>query len=147
MRNKILPAAMLGAASAPGPDLWRAALASLPMGILFGYGAELVDQMIDAEANVPKGLRNMGAWCWKNKVPLHWPLLGILTTVIFSHSLLIRFEVLSLPTYAAIIAVFPIPLTIPAMERGSTKAIMSALALVFLYGLALVVLQGIYRGG
>lgn len=137
-------AAMLGAASAPGADLWRAALASLPMGILFGYGAEVVDQYIDSGPNVPKGLRNIGALCWKYDISLIWPLTFILLLVALSQGLLLAFDVLVSPTVYALAWLFPIWLLIPHMEKGSTKAIMTSLALVFLYGLTLVVLQGVY---
>ena len=139
-------AAMLGAASAPGPELWRAALASLPMGILFGYGAEIVDQYLDAAPNVPKGLRNIGAWTWRHQIPLWSPLAMVLGVVIFLHA---RFtdpgsNIFAFQTLAAIFLLPFILFLSRSMQRGSTKAIMAGLALVFLYGLALVVLQGVY---
>lgn len=137
-------AAMLGAASAPGPDLWRAALASLPMGILFGYGAEVVDQYLDAEPNVPKGLRNIGAWCWRTKRSLLWPLAIILGVVAGLHILLIAAGILSFGTWPAFFPLVGIGFRIPAMERNDNIAIMLGLGLVFLYGLALVVSQGFY---
>ncbi|GAI37162.1 unnamed protein product, partial [marine sediment metagenome] len=52
---------MLGMASQPEPDFLLAFLAGIPILILFGYGAETMDQYTDASVNWMRGLRNFGA--------------------------------------------------------------------------------------
>jgi len=62
-------AVMFGAASSTAftPDmLGTAFLAGLPFAIMFGFVLETHDQWTDAERDVPKGLRNLGAMLWKS---------------------------------------------------------------------------------
>ena len=42
-------------------------LAGLPFALAFGFGLETHDQWTDAERDVPKGLKNLGALLWKSK--------------------------------------------------------------------------------
>ena len=63
-------AGMLGAAASPNPALMHAFLAAIPIGILFGFGAEIYDQWYDADANWDRGLRNIGAYVWNKGIPV-----------------------------------------------------------------------------
>ncbi|MDO9333791.1 MAG: prenyltransferase [Dehalococcoidales bacterium] len=58
-------AVMLGASAAHHPDFKDAFLAGLPFALLFGYAAEIADQWLDAEPNIPKGLKNIGALLYR----------------------------------------------------------------------------------
>ena len=61
-------AAMLGSAFSDHPDMWNSFLVGLPIGIIFGFGAEVYDQYFDADQNWDKGLRNIGALTWFYKL-------------------------------------------------------------------------------
>lgn len=63
-------AVMLGMATQPHPDFLRAFLAGMPFLVIWGFAAEFVDQAIDAEPNLPRGLKNLGAMAWKNYVSI-----------------------------------------------------------------------------
>ena len=136
-------AVMFGAAVGPGPEMARAFLAGIPFGIVFGYQAELVDQFLDADVNVPKGLRNLGALCWKRGWGLGW-MLGLMMAVTMSvHiallglSILLPFTVFTLPLLPLIVALTPF------YEKKQKAGIMAGLGLVLLYPLAILVVEAL----
>lgn len=69
-------AVMLGMATQSNPNFLTAFLAGLPLFFVWGWTAEFVDQAIDAEHNWPRGLRNLGAYAWKNNISV--PLLTLI---------------------------------------------------------------------
>ena len=140
-------AVMFGAAVGPGPEMARAFLAGIPFGIVFGYMAELVDQYLDADVNVPKGLRNLGALCWRKDWGLGSMLSLMVVVTMGVHVALVKTQVLSHWTILTLpVLPFIVALT-PFYEKKQKAGIMAGLGLVFLYGLTLVVLQGIHGGG
>lgn len=134
---------MMGAAVTQHPNYMHAALVSIPFGLLFGFAAEIVDQWWDAAGNWAKGLRNIGAWCWK--VNLH---VGVVagTFVLFAivaHLALVVAGILSLPTIFALIALMLGVAVLPFLPLRSSWLIMTGLGSLFLYCAALVALQAV----
>jgi 1,4-dihydroxy-2-naphthoate octaprenyltransferase len=136
-------AVMFGVAVGPGPEMLRAFLAGIPFGLVFGFMAELVDQWMDADVNVPKGLRNLGALCWRRGWGLRWPLALMMLATTAVHVALLGARVLSpqtalsLPILAFIVALAPF------YEEKQKAGIMAGLALVMLYPLIILVLEAV----
>ncbi len=134
---------MMGAAVTDHPNYVHAGLVSIPFGLLFGFAAEIVDQHYDAEGNWDKGLRNIGAWCWKAKRHV-----GIVTGLfvglaVVAHALLVIGGILSPLTFFALIAIVPGVAVLPIMPLGSSRVIMVGLGSIFAYCVALVALQAV----
>lgn len=136
-------AVMFGAAVGPGPEMARAFLAGIPFGLVFGFMAETVDQYMDADVNVPKGLRNLGALCWRRGWGLGW-MLGLMTVVtMVVHVGLVGVSVLSPITVFTLPLLLFIAALFPAYEKKQKAGIMAGLALVLLYPLAILVVEAL----
>lgn len=136
-------AVMFGAAVAPGPEMAHAFLAGIPFGIVFGYQAELVDQFLDADVNVPKGLRNLGALCWQKGWGLRW-LLGLMMLVTMGvHTALVGMSILSPMTVFTLPILAFISALSPWYEKKQKVGIMVGLALVMAYPLAILVVEAL----
>ena len=137
-------AVMFGAATHPGPLLLQAFLAGIPLGLTFGYAAEVVDQYIDADANVPKGLRNIGAMCWKKGWGLYGALFIIIILTGVAHVALARVGILS--AYSLIGWPFLMGLLYLAnkLEKREKLALLTGLGMVFAYPFVVVIMEVIY---
>ena len=136
-------ALMFGAAVAPGPEMARAFLAGIPFGLVFGYMAETVDQYLDADVNVPKGLRNLGALCWRRGWGLGTPLFLMALVTSAVHVVLIVSSVLSAMTGYTVLILPAIAALFPWYEKKQKPAIMAGLGLVMLYPLAILVVEAL----
>ena len=136
-------AVMFGAAVGPGPEMVNAFLAGIPFGLVFGYMAELVDQYLDADVNVPKGLRNLGALCWRRGWGLGHLLIVQMTLIIFVHVALVLFSVLSLPTLTALPCLVVIMALYDSYEEKRKAGIMVGLGFVMLYPLTILVVEAV----
>ena len=136
-------AVMFGAAVAPGPEMLRAFLAGIPFGLVFGFMAELVDQYLDADVNVPKGLRNLGALCWRRGWGLGWMLCLMAVVTMGVHAALLGLSVLS-PMTVFTLPLLPFIASLSSFYEKKQKAgIMAGLALVMLYPLASLVVEAV----
>lgn len=130
-------AAMLGAAASPNPAILHAFLAAIPIGILFGYAAEVYDQWYDADANWERGLRNIGAWAWKKGVPVILVVGAFVAVAFLAQATLINNGYLVAGTGITSIALIGF---IPAIFLRDAKrpiVIMGALSGVFIYSILL----------
>lgn len=130
-------AAMLGAAASPNPAILHAFLAAIPIGILFGYAAEVYDQWYDADANWERGLRNIGAWAWKKGVPVILVVGAFVAVAFLAQATLINNGYLVAGTGITSIALIGF---IPAIFFRDAKrpiVIMGALSGVFIYSILL----------
>ena len=134
-------AAMLGAAASPNPALLHSFLAAVPIGILFGFAAEVYDQWYDADANWDRGLRNIGAWCWSKGLPVLL-VVGLFVAITYiAQATLINNGYLVAGTGITSLALLGF---IPALILRDAKkkiVIMGALAGVFIYSILLPVGQ------
>jgi len=137
-------AVMLGACASPNPNLGIAFLAGLPFLILWGFLAEFVDQATDAEVNWNKGLRNLGAWAWKNNVsiPMFTGWLLVMTFIVqFALVLsgilspLVNISLISFPLFAYGMVTLG--------EKFSKQGVLLLLVGVFVHMVTFVVGQGI----
>lgn len=135
-------AVTFGAAVGPSPEMARAFLAGIPFGLVFGYMAELVDQYLDADVNVPKGLRNLGAWCWNQKFQLGLTIPLLLMAVIVSvvHIALAVAGIFHPLTLFAIPAVF-VTAVLGRRYELTPSTIMVGLGMVLLYPLIIVLVE------
>lgn len=90
-------AGLLGASMATSDPslLLDAALATIPIGIMFGFAGEIFDQWWDAEPNWDRGLRSIGAAAWRYFVPVSAPVFTFATLGVVAHVFLIQGGVLS----------------------------------------------------
>lgn len=131
-------AVMLGMASQPNPDFLLAFLAGIPVLILFGYGAETMDQYTDAEPNWPRGLRNLGALVWKNNVSISMFIVWLLSATFLSQLFLIAGGVLHPLTALSLITFIPFSMCLLFLEVQPKTGIIWGLGGIYLYVLLLV---------
>jgi len=134
-------AVMLGMASQPNPDFLTAFLAGIPILILFGYGAETMDQYSDAEPNWPRGLRNFGALVWKNGVSITTFLAWLLAITFLSQLFLIAAGILHPLTALTLITFLPFSMCLLFIESNPKAGIIWGLGGIYLYVALLVVGQ------
>jgi len=134
-------AVMLGMASQPSPDFLLAFLAGIPFLILWGYGAETIDQWSDAEPNWPRGLRNWGALLWKNNVSISMFLVWLLVITFLSQLFLIAGGVLAPLTAISLISFIPLSFCLLYLERDLKVGVLWGLGGIFVHMLLLVVGQ------
>ena len=131
-------AVMLGMASQPNPDFLTAFLAGIPIMLLFGYGAETMDQYTDAEPNWPRGLRNIGALVWKNGVSISIVIVWLLCATFLSQLFLIAAGVLHPLTALALITILPFSVCLLFIENKPKVGVIWGLSGIYLYGLLLL---------
>jgi len=134
-------ACMMGMASQPNPDFLLAFLASMPFLILWGYGAESLDQYVDADVNWARGLRNFGALLWKNNVSMTAFFCWLLSLTFLSQLFLIIGGVLAPLTGIALATFIPFSFCLLYIEKDQKKGIIWGLGGIFLYSALLVVGQ------
>jgi len=131
-------AVMLGMASQPNPDFLTAFLAGIPILILFGYGAETMDQYTDAAPNWPRGLRNFGALVWKNNVSISTFIVWLLCATFLSQLFLAAAGILRPLTALTLITLIPFSLCLLFLEMKPKVGIIWGLGGIYLYGLLLL---------
>lgn len=134
-------AVMLGMASQPDPDFLKAFLAGIPFLILWGYGAETVDQWTDAEPNWPRGLRNFGALVWKNNVSISMFFAWLLAITFLSQLFLIAGGVLHPLTALSLISFIPFSFCLLYLEKNLKRGVLWGLGGIFLYMILLLIGQ------
>lgn len=110
-------AVMLGMATQPRPDYLLAFLAGIPIFILFGFGAETMDQYTDAEPNWPRGLRNLGALVWHSGTSITAIISWLLGATFISQLFLIAAGVLKPLTALTLITFVPFTLCLILLEK------------------------------
>lgn len=133
-------AALIGAAASPSPDYLAAALASIPILLIFGFGAEIYDQWWDADANWDRGLRNIGAWAWHSKNPVALFVTWAVVLTFMAQYYLIYAGIFSTWTWLTTPTLMVFPLLVQA-EKRKPWAINLLLFAVFYYCVALAVGQ------
>ncbi|HUV56180.1 MAG TPA: UbiA family prenyltransferase [Dehalococcoidales bacterium] len=131
-------AVMMGMASQPNPDFLLAFLAGIPALLLFGYGAETLDQFIDAEPNWPRGLRNFGALVWRNNASISTILGWLLSITFLSQLFLITGGVLHPLTALTLITFLPFSMCLLFIESKPKVGIIWGLGGIYLYCLLLL---------
>lgn len=134
-------AVMLGMASQPNPDFLVAFLAGIPFLILWGYGAETIDQWSDAEPNWPRGLRNFGALLWKNNVSASSFLAWLLVITFLSQLFLIAGGILHPLTAISLISFVPLSFCLLYLEKNLKVGILWGLGGIFLHMMLLTLGQ------
>jgi len=134
-------ACMMGMASQPNPDFLLAFLAGIPFLILWGYGAETIDQWTDAEPIWPRGLRNFGALLWKNNVSITMFLVWLIGITFLSQLFLIAGGVLVPLTALSLISFIPFSFCLLYLEKDLKVGILWGLAGFFLHMILFVVGQ------
>lgn len=134
-------AVMFGMASQPNPDFLKALLAGIPFLILWGYGAETIDQWTDAEPNWPRGLRNFGALVWKNKVSVTMFFAWLLVITFLSQVFLIAGGVLAPLSALSLISFVPLSFCLLYLESDLKVGVMWGLGGIFLHMILLTVGQ------
>lgn len=124
--------ALMGAAASGTPDYLAAALASLPIAIIFGFSAEIFDQWWDADANWRRGLRNIGAWVWHKNLSVSAAVAISIGFAYWAQLALWSVGILKSGTWLTVIAVVPL-LVIKSAEDRQSWAVMLLLGGVFLY--------------
>jgi hypothetical protein len=138
-------AALLGAAITPDPDIVKVILTSMPILLIFGFVAEIYDQWYDADANLDRGLKNIGAWVYKMQYSLTHIIVWSIVIVIATHTLLVSYNYLDSFTFiACIVLIFSIPF-LPAAERKESKSIIVLLFSCSLYVILLPILEVVSR--
>lgn len=132
-------AVMMGMATQPDPNFLTAFLAGIPVLILWGYGAETLDQWTDAEPNWPRGLRNFGALVWKNKVSLTTFIVWLLGATYLSQLFMIAGGVLSPLTALTFICFIPFSFCLLFLESQPKIGIWWGLGGINLYVLLLLI--------
>lgn len=99
-------AGMLGAAVSQDPQMLQAALATIPIGLIFGFAAEAYDQWYDAEHNWDRGLRNLGALAWKRGWDIQQVVGGLFIGTIAVHGILVLTGVLPSITLVGLLPAF-----------------------------------------
>jgi len=131
-------AVMMGMASQPNPDFLLACLAGIPILILFGYGAETLDQYTDASVNWMRGLRNFGALVWKNNASISMFIAWLLCATFFSQLFLIAAGVLRSLTALTLITFLPFSVCLIFLKMKPKVGIIWGLGGIYLYGLLLL---------
>ena len=126
-------AVMLGMASQPNPNFLVAFLAGIPFLILWGYGAETIDQWTDAEPNWPRGLRNFGALLWKNNVSVSMFLVWLLAITFLSQLFLIVGGILAPLTALSLISFIPFSFCLLYLDKDLRVGILWGLGGIFLH--------------
>lgn len=134
-------AVMMGMASQPNPDFVLAFLAGIPVLILWGFGAETMDQYTDAEPNWPRGLRNIGALVWKNNASIATVVSWLIVITYLSQLALIFCGVLHPLTLISFITFLPFLLCMVLLDERPKVGILWGLAGIYLYGVLLFVGQ------
>lgn len=134
-------AVMLGMASQPNPDFLLAFLAGIPFLILWGYGAETIDQWTDAEPNWPRGLRNLGALLWKNNVSISMFLSWLIIITFISQLFLIVGGVLAPLTALSLISFIPFCFCLLYLEKNLKVGVLWGLGAIFLHMILMTVGQ------
>lgn len=134
-------AVMLGMASQPNPDFLLAFLAGIPFLILWGYGAETIDQWTDAEPNWPRGLRNLGGLLWKNNASISMFLVWLLTITFLSQLFLIAGGILHPLTALSLISFIPLSFCLLYLEKDLKLGVTWGLFGLFLHMTLLLVGQ------
>lgn len=124
-------AVMLGMASQPNPDFLKAFLAGIPFLILWGYGAETIDQWTDAEPNWPRGLRNFGALLWKNNISVAMFFAWLVVITFLSQLFLITGGVLAPLTGLSLISFIPFSFCLLYLERDLKVGVIWGLLGIF----------------
>ena len=130
---------MLGMASQPNPDFLVAFLAGIPSMLLFGYGAETMDQYTDAKPNWPRGLRNFGALVWKNGVSISIFIVWLICATFLSQLFLIAAGVLHPLTALTLITFLPFSVCLLYLEAKPKAGIIWGLGGIYLYCLLLLI--------
>ena len=133
-------AALIGAAASPSPDYLASALASIPIFLIFGWGAEAYDQWFDSDTNWDQGLRNIGAWVWHTKNSIGLAVGVIVLATFLAQGLLVLSGILSLWTLLSLPAALSLVL-LPQAEKRKPWAVNLLLGAVFYYCIALAVGQ------
>lgn len=110
-------ACCLGASSASNPHYLLAFLAGIPIFILWGFGAETMDQYTDAEPNWPRGLRNLGALVWHSRTSISVVISWLLAITFISQLFLIAAGVLKPLTALTLITFIPFTLCLILLQR------------------------------
>ena len=131
-------AVMLGMASQPNPDYLLAFLAGIPVLILWGYGAETMDQFTDASVNWMRGLRNFGALVWKNNVSISMFIAWLLCATFLSQLFLIAAGVLHPLTALTLMTFLPFSLCLIFLKMKPKVGIIWGLGGIYLYCLLLL---------
>lgn len=132
-------AVMLGMASQPDPEFLVAFLAGIPFLIVWGYGAETIDQWTDAEPNWPRGLRNLGALLWKNNASISMFVVWVVCATFLSQLFLVVGGILAPLTALSLISFIPFSFCLLYLERDPKKGILWGLGAIYFYMLMLVV--------
>lgn len=136
-------AVMLGMASQPNPDFLVAFLAGIPFLILWGYGAETIDQFTDAEPNWPRGLRNLGALLWRNNVSISMFLAWLVVITFLSQLFLIAGGVLAPLTALSLISFLPFSFCLLYLEKDLKIGVIWGLGAIFLHMILLTTGQAV----
>ncbi len=134
-------AVILGMASQPNPDFLTAFLAGIPFLILWGYGAETIDQWTDAEPNWPRGLRNLGALVWRNNISISMFLAWLVVITFLSQLFLIAGGVLAPLTALSLISFLPLSFCLLYLEKDLKIGVLWGLGAIFLHMILLTVGQ------
>jgi len=134
-------AVMLGMASQPNPDFLSAFLAGIPFLILWGYGAETIDQWTDAEPNWPRGLRNFGALLWKNGGSISTFFAWILCITFVTQFMLVAAEILVPQTALSLISFIPFSFCLLYLEKDLKAGVIWGLGGIFLQMILLTIGQ------
>ncbi|MBA7700778.1 hypothetical protein ES703_109502 [subsurface metagenome] len=134
-------AVMLGMASQPNPNFLVAFLAGIPFLILWGYGAETIDQFTDAEPNWPRGLRNFGALVWRNNISIAMFLAWLVVITFLSQLFLIAGGVLAPLTALSLISFLPFSFCLLYLEKNLKIGVLWGLGAIFLHMILLTVGQ------
>ena len=134
-------AVMLGMASQPNPDFLVAFLAGIPFLILWGYGAETIDQWTDAEPNWPRGLRNFGALVWRNNISISMFLAWLLAITFLSQLFLIAGGILAPLTALSLVSFIPFSFCLLYLEKNLKVGVLWGLGAIFLHMILLTVGQ------
>lgn len=134
-------AVMLGMASQHNPDFLTAFLAGIPFLILWGVGAETIDQFTDAEPNWPRGLRNCGALLWKNNVSVTMFLVWLLGVTFLAQLFLIAGGILAPLTALSLISFIPFSFCLLYLEKDLKTGVWWGLGGIFLHMVLLMVGQ------
>ena len=125
-------AALIGAAASPSPDYLTAALASIPIFLIFGFAAEIWDQAADSDANWERGLRNIGALAWHYHIFIWEPVLAFTVLAYLSQLFLVLNGVLNPWTWLTL-GTLPFLAFIPRATLENKLATLVALTGVFVY--------------
>jgi len=139
-------AVMLGMASQPNPNFLVAFLAGIPFLILWGYGAETIDQWTDAEPNWPRGLRNFGALLWKNNISVVMFLVWLLTITFLSQLFLTVGGILAPLTALSVISFIPFSFCLLYLEKDLKVGVLWGLGGILLHMILLVLGQTLGGG-